>query len=194
MLVDPRVVRALGGAVPAGERRAGNRIERPAFGTQVSFRRSRPIEGSLALAAIEAGDVSARQRHPRPSLAVDVEPAHSVSGRRDLVDLGQGRLRRIRSELHANDPTRVADVRPPDGTVGRTVGDTVETEPDALVLGRIVRLVGLDIGVPLAVAVGVDDEWRPALRRSRVTGFPEHLRVYPADDGELVLEVVAEPQ
>src|SRR5206468_4138720 len=149
--------------VPAGERRAGNRIERPALGTQVSFRRARAIERPLARAAIEAGDVSARQRHPRTSLAIDVEPAHSVSGRRDLVDLGERGLRWIGSELHANHPTRVADVRSPDGAVGRAVGDPVEAEPDALVLGGIVRLVGFGVRVPLAVAIGVDYEGRPAL-------------------------------
>src|SRR5262249_21919313 len=58
VLIDPRVVRALGSALPAGEGWPGNRIERPAFGAQVPFRGSRPIERPLALAAIEAGDVS----------------------------------------------------------------------------------------------------------------------------------------
>ena len=88
----------------------------------------------------------------------------------------------------------MVDIRSPDGTVSRTIGDGVEAEPDALVLAGIVRLVGLHIGVPLAVAVGVDDERRPALRLGRVAGFPEQLRVHPADDGQFVLEIVAEPQ
>src|SRR5262249_2293141 len=61
VLVDPGVVRALGSALPAGERWPGNRIERPALGTQGSFRRAWPIQRSLALAAIEARDVSARE-------------------------------------------------------------------------------------------------------------------------------------
>src|SRR5262249_1276257 len=162
VLVDPRVVRALGGALAAGERWPGNRIERPTLGTQVSFRRAWPIQWPLALAAIEARDVSARQRDPGSPLSIDVEPPHSISRRRNLVDFGERGLGGIRSELHANDPARVTDVRSPDGAIERAVGDAVEPQPDALVLGGIVRLVGLGVRVPLAVAVRVDDERRPA--------------------------------
>src|SRR4029453_15257941 len=87
VLVDPRVVGALGRAVAAGERGPWNWIERPAFRTQISFRRARPVEAPLALATIEAGDVTARQRHPRHTLAIDVEAAHTVARRRHSVDL-----------------------------------------------------------------------------------------------------------
>src|SRR5262249_39978865 len=194
VLIDPRVVRALGGALSASEGWPGNRIERPALGAQVPFRGTRSIERPLALAAIEAGDVSARQGDPCSPLSIDVEPAHSISRRRDFVDFGERGLGWIRSELHANDPTRVTDVRSPDRAIERTVGDAVEPEPDALVLGGIIRLVGFGVRVPLAIAVGVDDERRPALGLPRVARLPEHLRVHPADEGELVLEVVAEPQ
>ena len=81
----------------------------------------------------------------------------------------------------------MADVRSPDRAVERAVGDAVEAEPAALVLGGIVRLTRLDVGVTLAVTVRVDDERRPALRLPRVARLPEHLGVDPADDGELVL-------
>ena len=163
VLVHPRVVGALGRTVSADKRGPGQRVERPALGAQIAFRCSRPAEAPLALASVEAGDVAARQRHPRHALAVDIEPAHSVSGRRNLVDFRQRGLLGIRSRLYADYPPGVADVRPPDGTVRRAVRDAVEAEPDPLVLGGIFRLVGLDVRVSPAVAVGVDDERCPAL-------------------------------
>jgi hypothetical protein len=43
-------------------------------------------------------------------------------------------------------------------------------------------LIRLDILVPLAVAVGVKDERRPALRLHLVAGLLEHLAVQPAHD------------
>ena len=64
----------------------------------------------------------------------------------------------------AHDVPGEARIRPPDGPISRTIGDAVEPEPTPLVLAGIVRLVGLYIGVPLSVAVGIDDERRPALR------------------------------
>ena len=194
VLIHPGVVRGLGGAVPARERRPGKRIEGPPLGAQVPLGGARPVETTRALATVEAGDVAARQRHPRHAKAVDVEATHAVSGRRDPVDFHERGLRRIRPELESQDVPRVADVRAPDGAIGRAVRDAVEPEPDPFVLRGIVRLIGLDVRVALAVAVGVDHQRRPALRFPRVTGRPEHLRVDPADDGELVLEVVAEPQ
>src|SRR5207245_2884457 len=147
-----------------------------------------------ALSAVEARDVAARERHPRDAAAVDVESAHAVAGRWDSVDFRQRRRRRVGARLKPQDVARVPDVRSPDRAVDRVVGDAVEAEPDTLVLVWIVRLIRLDPGVALAVAVRVDDERRPALRLPRVARLPEHLRVDPADDGELVLEIVAEPQ
>src|SRR5262249_22771765 len=72
--------------------------------------------------------------------------------------------------------------------------DAVESEADALVLPRLFRLIGLDPCIALAIAVGVDDQRRPALRLARVARLPEQFRVDPADEGELVLQIVAEPQ
>ena len=57
----------------------------------------------------------------------------------------------------------------------------IKAGDDALVLARVDRLVGLDIVVALAVAVGVDDERRPALRFLLVPGFLEHLAVQPTE-------------
>src|SRR2546423_2520297 len=99
MLVYPGVIGALGGAIPALESGSRERIERPAFRTQSPLRRSRPVEGPLALATVEAGHVSARQRHPRHAIAVDVHTAHPEAGRRHLVDLYQCGLRWMRSRI-----------------------------------------------------------------------------------------------
>src|SRR5262249_34997330 len=140
------------------------------------------------------GHVATRQRHPRHALAIDVHTAHAKAGLWDLVDLYQGSLRRIWSRIQPQDVARVAEVRAPDGAVRRAIGDGVEAQPDTLVLAGLFRLVGLHIGVALTVAAGVDNEGRPALRLGRVTGLPEQLGVDPADDGQLVLAVVAEPQ
>ena len=60
------------------------------------------------------------------------------------------------------------------------------------------RLVGLDVFVALAVAVGVEHERRPALRLRRVASLVEHSRVHPSGHGpraaqpERVVGVVAE--
>src|SRR5438445_7717926 len=152
VLVYPRVVRGFGGAVASGERRTRQRIERPAFGAQSPLTRARPIEASLALSAVEARDVAARERHPRDAAAVDVESAHAVAGRWDSVDFRQRRRRRVGARLKPQDVARVPDVRSPDRAVDRVVGDAVEAEPDTLVLVWIVRLIRLDPGVALAVA------------------------------------------
>jgi hypothetical protein len=80
--------------------------------------------------------------------------------------------------LPANTPTV-----PHDRAVDRARHDRVEAAGDALVLARIDRLVRLDIGVALAVAVGVEHQCRPALRFRGIAGLVEHFGVEPADDG-----------
>ena len=88
---------------------------------------------------------------------------------------------RIVARSDAHDAAGIAQHGAPDRAVRRADGDAVEVHRDPLVLGRIDRLVGLDIGVALAVAVGVEDERRPALRLLLVAGLLEHLAVQPAD-------------
>src|SRR5262245_62385282 len=163
VLIHPRVVRSLGRAVASRERGTGNRIERPALGAAVAVIGTWSVEGPLALRAIEARDVAARQRHPRNSLPVDVEAAHAKTGGRNLVHFRERSFARIRAEVDADDPARVADVRSPDRAVGRTRRDSIEPEAEPLVLGRILRLTGLDPRVALTVAVGVDDQRGPSL-------------------------------
>src|SRR5262249_47536274 len=153
VLIHPRVVRSLGGAVPSRERGAGNRIEGPALRAAIAVVGARSVERALALRAIEARDVAARQRHPCHALPVDVEAAHAKARRGAPVPFRQRRLARVRAELDADDPARMADVRSPDRAVGRTRRDSVEPEAEPLVLGRILGLTGLDPGVALTVAV-----------------------------------------
>src|SRR5438094_686316 len=77
---------------------------------------------------------------------------------------------------------RVAQRSAPDRAVDRVDRDRIEAGHDALVLCRIDRLVRLDIIVALAVAVGVEDQRRPALRLLLVAGLLEDFAVEPADD------------
>src|SRR5262249_54547742 len=81
----------------------------------------------------------------------------------------------------------------PDRIVDRARLHTIERGVDPLVLVRIERLVGLYIVVALAVAVGVDDDRRPALRLPLAPGLLVHLRVEPAYDAAL-RPALAEPE
>src|SRR5437899_754199 len=91
-------------------------------------------------------------------------------------------MRRIGSRVDPHDVSGIAERGPPDGAVRRGDGDRIEARDDALVLGRVYRLVGLDIIVPFAVAVGVENERRPALCLLLVAGLLEELAIEPADD------------
>src|SRR2546427_6719724 len=53
VLIDPGVIRPLGGALPAGERGARDRIEGTVFGTEVPLRRARAIEEALASSPVD---------------------------------------------------------------------------------------------------------------------------------------------
>ena len=108
---------------------------------------------------------------------------------RQLVDFRQRGLRRIRTGHEPHDRARESERRSPDRSVGRR-RRRVERRVDALVLRRIHRLIRLDVGVAPAVAVGVDDQRRPSLRRHFVAGLVELLRVQPSDH----LAAAARPQ
>ena len=128
-------------------------------------------------------EMAARQRRPEHAVAVDVAAARPVAGQRRLVDFGRARCASDRrpGSTRTTQPGYPSDGAP-DRAVDRVHGDRVEASDDALVLGRVDRLVGLDIVVALAVAVGVEDERRPALRFLLVAGLLEHLAIEPADD------------
>src|SRR3984893_967163 len=149
-------------------------------------RRTWAVERPLAFAAVEARHVAARQRHPDHAFAVDVHAARAVTGRGNLVDLRKRRGRGVGAGAHADDRAREGEHRAPDRAVHRIDADAVERSNDALILRRIDRLVRLGIAfVALAVAVGVEDERRPALRLHLVAGFVEGLAVEPADHAAL---------
>src|SRR5215470_4238954 len=100
VLVHPAVVAGLGASRLAhvGELRTGERVERPAL-RAVLAGRIRSVERALALAAIEAREVTAGQRRPHHPVAVDVHAARGIAGRRRLVDLGQGGRGRVRARI-----------------------------------------------------------------------------------------------
>ena len=108
---------------------------------------------------------------------------------RRLVDFGQRGVGRIRSRVQPNHGARESELRAPHRSVGRG-RHRVERAAEALVLRRIERLIGLDVLVTPAVAVGVEDERRPALRLRLVAGLFEHLAIQPADH----LAAAARPQ
>ena len=196
-LIDPRVVARLGAprVGDASDLRQRLGIEGPALGTVLPGG-GRAVERALALAAIEARKVPARQRRPDDAVAVDVHATRreAMDGRsrivdRRLVHFRQRRLRRVRTRVQPDDRAGEAERRSPDRTIGRR-RDGIEAAAEALVLRGIDRLIGLHVGVAPAVAVGVDDERGPSLRLRLVSGFLEHPGVEPADH----LPAAARPQ
>src|SRR2546429_7084520 len=79
VLIDPAVV-ARFGAVLADAFEAGPRIlvQRPALRALIAGRLG-SVERTPALAAVEAADMTARERHPDHALAVDVAAARTES-------------------------------------------------------------------------------------------------------------------
>src|SRR2546428_13788520 len=79
--IDEVIVRRIGAAVLHRSLVVRTRewIERPAFRTVLSRRGGRAVERALALAAIEAGEMSAREHRPDDAFAVDVQAARCVA-------------------------------------------------------------------------------------------------------------------
>jgi hypothetical protein len=75
-LIDPVVVVLIGAAHVAHtlEAWAGRAIECPAFRAMLAGC-GWPVEGALALAAVEAGKMAAGKDSPNDAVAVDVQPA-----------------------------------------------------------------------------------------------------------------------
>src|SRR4029077_18520075 len=73
------------------EARTGILVERPTLRTVVAGRLG-AVERGLALAAVEAADVAARERHPHDALAVDVAAARAEARHRHVEHLGQLRV------------------------------------------------------------------------------------------------------
>src|SRR6185503_14159645 len=116
-----------------------------------------PIQRSFALAAIKAGQMSARQNGPDDVLAVDVHAARRKPlhlGVRvvpwHLVVLGQRRFRRMRAWHESNNRARHPLDRSPHGAIVRR-RVAIELNVEALVLRWISRIVRLGVGVALSV-------------------------------------------
>src|SRR5262245_49118688 len=119
--------------------------------------------------------MATRERRPDYALLVDVCAANTKSRQGHVVDFRQRSLCRIRTW---NDPcyrARESSDRAPDGTIGWTRHDGVEAGHDPLVLGRVDRLVRLDVGVALTIAIRIEDQRRPALRFGDIARLVENL-------------------
>src|SRR5205807_111840 len=141
-LIDPGVIAHLHATavVDRLELRPREWIERPPFRTMPS-RSLWTVERALAFAAVEACQVSARERHPHDPVAVDVHAARTVAvdrgarlAPRRLVIFGERRGRRIVAGDDAHHPAREAEHRAPDASVVRIKADAVHTGENALVL------------------------------------------------------------
>src|SRR5215813_8384908 len=139
-----------------------------------------PIEGAFALAAVEACQMSACQRCPEDTVAVDVPPTRPIPREWWLEHFSQRSRRWIWARVKPNDVPGEALHCAPNGPVDWAHRNSIISRCHALVFGRIDRLVGLDIFVPLTVAVGVEDERRPPLGFHLVAGLLVHLAVQPA--------------
>src|SRR4029434_10629835 len=176
VLINPSVIARLGAprVCHALELRSRKWVERPTFRTVLS-RRGRAVKRPVALAPVEAGEMSACQWHPDDAVAIDVHAArpiaiHSGLGLvpRHLVDFRQSGRRRVVAWIHPNDCSTKSPHRPPDGTAHRVYADAVVASYDPFVFCRINGLFGLYVFIAFAVAVGVEDERRPTLDRKSV--------------------------
>src|SRR5499427_3714273 len=171
--IDPQVIRVVRNArgVDALELRPGHLVDGPALGTELAFGSVRPVERSLALAAIEARDVPARIGQPRHAVRGHVDAARAPDTLRRNVHLGERGLGGIRPRHGPDEKAGLVHAREadahrlaPDRVVHRARHDAVVAGGEALVLRRIDRVVRSDELAALAVAVGVDHDRHPGLR------------------------------
>src|SRR4051795_253403 len=181
VMVHPGVVARLGaGVFQPFETRAGILVVGKSFGTVVAGR-IRPVERALAFAAVEADERAVRARAPKHSVLVDIAATNANAFFRDgveLRDLGVG--------IEAHEPRctgkHVDGV--PDRAVARMRHHGVGAGTrDAHVLAGLRRRAGFGVFVDLAIAVGVENERRPALRLHCIPGVIPHLGVHPAGNG-----------
>src|SRR4029077_19845815 len=137
------------------------------------------VERALAQTAIEADEGAARLRAPRHTIGIDVTAAHPDARFGHCEELRQLCLRVKTHE--AGLATEDAD-GVPDRAVLRIRHDCVGagTAGNACVLAGVGRLAGLDVVIPLALAVGVDNEGCPPDSFLRVVCFIPHFCVDPA--------------
>src|SRR5262249_38272259 len=78
-------------------------VKRPSFRTKFSCGSVLPVQRSFALSAIEAREMSARQRSPNDAIQVEIESARSISDVRRHVHFGECSLGWIRSRHQPDD-------------------------------------------------------------------------------------------
>src|SRR5580693_1499585 len=119
VLVDPGVIARLGRVIAdAFKTRARIFVERPAFRTMIAGC-VRAVERAFAFAAIEAAEMAAGERHPDHAFTVAIAAARAKTGRRDIVDFGKRRLRRIGAGIEADDRAWIGADRAPYRAVHR---------------------------------------------------------------------------
>ena len=143
--------------------------------------RIRPVERTFTLAPVKTAEMAARQRHPEHAVGIDVAAARPEAGSRHLIELGERGMGRIVARCDARRAAGIAQHAPPNCAVGGADRHAVVVHRDALVLGRVERLIGLDPFVPPAVAIGVEDEWRPALRPHLIACLLVHFSIEPPE-------------
>src|SRR5206468_10635551 len=140
---------------------------RPALGAQLAARRLGSVLRLLALPAIEARHVAARERRPHHAVGGHVDAARAPGALGRYEDLGERGLGGVGPGDDADDVAGLVHAAEadshrlaPDGIVHRARHDAVERgcQPRVAL-------------VALTVAVGVDDDGRPALRLRRVAGL-----------------------
>ena len=136
--------------------------------------------------------MTAREHGPHHAVGRKIDAARAVALIGRQVDFCERGLRRVRARHQTDDVARLVHPREtdvhrlaPDRIVDRARLDAIERRHHPLVLGGVERLVGLDVLVAFAVAVGVEDDWGPTLRLHLVAGLFIHFGVEPADHAAL---------
>src|SRR5262245_7390743 len=115
--------------------------------------------GSLenrALAAVERGQMAARERHPHHVLGIDIHAAWAIARRWYFVDFRERSLRRIGlGRIKPHHVPREGERGAPHRAIDRARSDAVEGYVDAPILAGIEWLVRLGVLVALAVTVGI---------------------------------------
>src|SRR5580704_13446945 len=171
VLVDPGVIARLRRVIAdAGKARPRIFVERPAFRALIAGC-GRAVERPFAFAPVEAAEMAAGERHPDNAFGVDVAAARAEAGQRYIVDFRKRRLRRIGAGIEPYHRAGIVADRAPHCAVNRAWHYGVKYLADPHVLAGLNRFARLGVFAALAVAAGVDDQRRPALRSFGVAGL-----------------------
>src|SRR5688572_14218023 len=142
----------------------------------------RAVERSFAFAAVEAAKVTACERCPNHTFLVDIGSANAKARQWDIIDFRERGLGWIGPGRNPHHRSGEAPEGAPDRAIRRVRHYRIKAGRNSLVLRWIHRLVWFHVRVTLAVAVGVQDHWRPSLRFGRIAGRIEDFHVEPTND------------